>query len=35
MHTIACVAGKWQLDTSTACTAVDGGTVVVDGSSGG
>jgi hypothetical protein len=35
VHTIACVANKWQLDTSTTCTAVDAGTVVVDGSSGG
>jgi hypothetical protein len=26
MRTIACVAGKWQLDTSTTCTVVDGGT---------
>ena len=24
-RTIACVAGKWQLDTSTTCTVVDGG----------
>jgi hypothetical protein len=35
MRTIACVAGKWQLDTSTTCTVVDGGTVAVDGGSRG
>jgi hypothetical protein len=35
MRTIACVAGKWQLDTSTTCTAVDGGTAIVDGGSSG
>jgi len=35
MRTIACVAGKWQLDTSTTCTVVDGGTVIVDGGSSG